>query len=116
MDEVPMVEIFKSVLVRVMSVGATIEVHRQRIHYTILITRVLRNIQYMCNDELGKTHSIFLFIKHEGSNGSTHVSMSTGLASDVDSGMAPAVLILGVGNRAGRHRHDEVGDGSNQSG
>ena len=40
-DEVVMIEIFKPVLIRVMSVGAMVKVHRRRVFPTLLVTSVL---------------------------------------------------------------------------
>ena len=49
MNEVATEEIFEPILVRVMRIGTTIEVHRQRVLPTLLITSVLWSIQYMNN-------------------------------------------------------------------
>ena len=105
MDEVGTVEILEPVLVRIMGVGATIEIIGRRILPTFFVTSILRKGQDMCNDELRNTHSVSFLIKHEGSNGPPGVGSIPGLATDTDGGTAPSVLILGSGDRASRHRH-----------
>ena len=109
MDEIAAVKVFKPILIRVVGVRAIEEVHRGRIFPT-LITSVLRNIQYMCNDELRGTYTVALFIKHERGNGPTSVGAGTGLAMDMNSSTAPPVLILGTGDSMSRHWHDEVSE------
>ena len=51
MNEAAAVQIFEPVLVRVVGVGAAVEVERQRIFPTFLVMSVLSNIQYTCNLE-----------------------------------------------------------------
>ena len=51
MDEVPLVEIFKPVLIRVMGVGATVEVMSQRVFDSILVMGILQESQNMCNNK-----------------------------------------------------------------
>ena len=41
MDEIATIEIFKPILIQVMSVGLTIEVMRRRILNTVLVTSIL---------------------------------------------------------------------------
>ena len=45
MDKVPTVKIFEPVLVRVMSVGPTMEIGRRRVLNPVLITSILQNNQ-----------------------------------------------------------------------
>ena len=45
-DEVPMVKILEPILVRIMSVGPPVKVHCRRVLNPVLITSILRNIQY----------------------------------------------------------------------
>ena len=106
-----MVKIFKPILVRVVSIRAAVEAHRRRISDTVLIASVLRNIQYMCNDGLEKTYTILLLVEHEGSDGPPGVGAVAGLDMDMNSGTAPAVLILSVGDGTRRHWHGRVSDG-----
>ena len=40
-DEVPTVKVLKPILVRVVSVGTMVEIHRQRVFNTVLITSIL---------------------------------------------------------------------------
>ena len=117
-DKIPVVKVLEPVLVGIMGVGVTVEVHRQRILHTVLITSVLRNIQYTCNEGLKGTYSILLLVEHERCDSPSSVGAVIGLATDTDSGAASAILILGAGNSASRHGHDRVVDesGSSQSG
>ena len=62
------------------------------------------------NHVLERTHSVFLFIEHEGGDGPTGIGTGTGLALDMDSSAAPAILILSSRDGVSRHWHDEVGD------
>ena len=48
---------------------------------------------------------VLLLVKHEGSDGPTGVGTSTGLATDTNGGMAPAILILSTRDSASGHRH-----------
>ena len=41
MDEVATVQVFETILVRIMHVGMAVEIHRRRIFTTILVTSVL---------------------------------------------------------------------------
>ena len=54
------------------------------------------------------THSILLFVEHEGRDSPPGVSTVTGLALNSNSGAAPTVLILGAGDSASGHWHDEI--------
>ena len=51
MDEIPAIKIFKPVLIRVMSVGLTIEVMSRRVFNSILVAGILQGYQNMCNDK-----------------------------------------------------------------
>ena len=62
------------------------------------------------------TYTITLLVEHEGSNGPTGVGTGTGLATDMNNGVAPAILILSTGNGAGGHRHDKVSGSSEEVG
>ena len=104
-DEITAVEIFKPVLIQVMGVGTMIEIVRRRVFPTLFITSVLCNIQYMSDNEQGRTYTITLLVEHEGSNGPPCVGTSTGLTTDTNSGTAPAVLVLGTGDSTRRGRH-----------
>ena len=53
-DEVAAIEIFKSVLVRIVGVGVTIEIVGRRILPTLFVTCILEPDQNTCNDELVK--------------------------------------------------------------
>ena len=59
----------------------------------------------MRSDGLGNTYTVSLFVEHEGSDGSPDVGAITSLTLDMDSGVAPAVLILGAGDSTRRRRH-----------
>ena len=107
-DEVRTVEIFKPVLVRVVSVGTTEKVVGRRILPTLLITCILGFDQYTCNDELWRTYAVTFLVEHEGSNSPSSVGADTSLSADPDSGTAPSVLILSSGNGTSGHRHDRV--------
>ena len=89
-----------------MGVGAAVKVIRWRILPTLLVTSVLWNIQYTCNDGLKGTYTVTFFIEHEGGDGPPGVGAVAGLTADSDSSAAPAVLILGSGDGASGHRHD----------
>ena len=108
MDEVPTVKVLKPVLIRVMGVGTTVEVHRRRILPTVLIMSVLCNIQYTCNDKLDGTYAVLFLIEHERHDSPSGVGMVTSLATDLSCGTAPAVLILGARDGMSGHWHDEV--------
>ena len=110
MNEVAAVQILKPVLIRVMRVGTTIEVHRQQIFLTVLVTSVLRSIQYTCDNGRKKTYSVFLFIEHEGHNSATGIGAGTGLTANSNGGTTPAVLILGAGNGTSGHWHSGLVD------
>ena len=121
MDEVGVIQIFKSVLIRIMSVGPAVEVIRRRIFTTLLITCILGTNQHTCNEELKGTYSISFFVEHEGSDSPPGVGAVPGLTADTDSGTAPAVLILSSGDGTSGHRHDKSmrcsgESGSNRSG
>ena len=111
MDEVGPVEIFKPVLVRIVSVGLTVKVVRRRILAALLITCILRPNQYTCNEELKRTYAVTFFIKHEGSNGPPSVSTVPCLTTNPDSSTTPSVLVLGPGDGASGHRHGRVSGG-----
>ena len=53
-----------------------------------------------------------LLVEHKRSNGPPGVGAVTGLTTNADCGMAPAVLILGARNGASGHRHGRVSGGS----
>ena len=57
------------------------------------------------------TYTIPLFIEHEGSDSPPGVGAVAGLTPDSNGCMAPAVLILGTGDRVGGHRHDRSRSG-----
>ena len=109
MNEVMTVEIFKPVLIWVMRVGATVEVHRRRIFLTLLVAGVLRMFSTCTTASSEGTYTVSFLVKHEGGDGVTGVSTVTGLTVNSDGGTAPAVLILGAGNGAGRRRHSSDG-------
>ena len=110
-DEVGPVEIFEPVLVRIMGVGTTIEVVSRRVLPTLLVTCILCNIQYMCNDEFKRTYSVSLLVEHEGCDSPSGVGTVPGLATDADSGATPAKLVLSSWNGASGHWHGRVSDG-----
>ena len=58
-----------------------------------------------------RTYTITLLVKHEGSYSLTGVGTSAGLTTDMNSGTAPAVLILGSRNGMSGHRHGRVNGG-----
>ena len=115
-DEVGAVEILKPILIRVVSVGPTVEVIGRRIFTTLLVTCILGSSQHMCNDGLEGTYTISFFVEHEGSNGPPGVGAIPGLTTDTDSGAAPAVLILSTGDGASRHRHGRVSGSGDEEG
>ena len=115
-DEIPTVKIFKPVLIWVMGVGTTVEVIRRRIFTTLLVTCILQSNQHTCNDGLAGTYTISFLIEHEGSDGPPGVGMVTGLTSNADSGLAPAVLILSSRNGTSGHQHGRVSGGSREVG
>ena len=112
MDEIATEQVFESVLVRVMGVGTTIEFVRRRILPTLLITSVLKTFSMWKVGGLGNTYTITLFIEHEGSDGPASVGMIAGLASNSDSGAAPAILILSAGDGTSGHWHGRVSSSS----
>ena len=66
-----------------------------------------------------RTYSVFLLIKHKGSNGPTLIGVGPGLSTDVDSSTANAEVVGGAGDSVERRRYCkevvmEVGD--NRSG
>ena len=106
MDEVTAVEILKPVLVRIVGVGAMVKVHCRRVLPSLLVTSVLWNIQYTCNNEQDRTYTVTFLIEHKWGNGPTSVSAGASLTPNTDSGAAPAVLVLSTGDSASRHWHD----------
>ena len=100
-----MVEVFKTVLIWVMSIGTTVEVQRGWVFNPILIVSILQNIQCATTEGSGKTYMILLFVKHKGSNGPTGVSTVPGLTANSDSGTTNPVLALGAGDGMRRGRH-----------
>ena len=108
MDKVPTVKVFKPVLIWVVGVGATVEIHRRRILPTLLVTSVLRNIQYTCYDNFERTYAVTLLVEHKRSYGPTGVGTSTGLTMNADGSTAPAVLVLSPRNGTSGHWHDRV--------
>ena len=48
---------------------------------------------------------VFLFIKHEGSDGPTLIGVGPGLATNTDSGTTDAEVIGGARNSSERRRH-----------
>ena len=61
---------------------------------------------------------VFLFIKHEGGNGPTHIGTGSSLPMDMDSSMADAEMVGGTRDGAEGRRHDKKCDvrRDNQSG
>ena len=110
MDEVPTVKVFKPVLIRVMSVGMTVEIHHRRIFNTVLITSILRNNSVHVIEDPIWTYLVLLLVEHERRNSPTGISATTSLTPNMDSGMTPAVLILGSGDGASGHQHGEIDD------
>ena len=55
-------------------------------------------------------------VKHKGSDGPASIGTRTSLATDTDSGVAPAVLVLSAGNGTSGHRHGRVSGGRSGSG
>ena len=52
MDEIPAIKIFKPVLIRVMSVGLTIEVMSRRVFNSVLVASILKgNVNNTCNNK-----------------------------------------------------------------
>ena len=51
---------------------------------------------------------IALLVEHEGGNGSTGVGTVTSLATNMNGGPTPAVLVLGSGDTTGGPWHDRV--------
>ena len=105
MDEITAVQILEPVLIRVVSVGTTIELVRRRVFPTFLIMSILDTISTHTTTGSKGTYTVTLLIEHKRSNGPTSISTVTSLASNTDSGVAPAVLILSSGNGTGGHRH-----------
>ena len=67
------------------------------------------------------TYTVSFLIEHKGSDSPTSIGAVAGLTADTNGGAAPTVLILGSGNGASGHWHDEVsgsseGSGDNRSG
>ena len=50
-NEIPMIKIFKAILIRVMSIGTTIKVQSRRVFDSVLVASILSNDQHMWNDE-----------------------------------------------------------------
>ena len=120
-DEVAAVKIFEPVLVWIVGVGATVKVYRRRVLTTLLITSILQEHSVHVGQRARRTYMVTLFVKHKGGNGPTGIGTITGLTTDMDSGVAPAVLVLSSGDGTSRHRHNEVsgsgdGEGDNRSG
>ena len=68
----------------------------------------------MWNNELRKTYAVSLLVEHKRCNGPTSFGTSTSLATNANSGTAPAVLILGAGDGMSGHRHDRVSGSSRE--
>ena len=115
-DEITTEKIFEPVLIRVMSVGTTVEVCRRRIFPTLLVMSVLRTFSTCATTSSTGTYSITFLVKHERSNSPPGVGAIAGLATDTDSSMAPAILILGPWNGMSGHWHDRVSGGSMEVG
>ena len=111
-DKVGPVKILEPVLVRIVSIGTAVEIVRRRIFTTLLVTCILRSSQHTCNEGLKRTYAITFFVEHEGGNGPSSICSVPGLATNTDSGSAPAVLVLGSGDGASGHQHDRVSGGS----
>ena len=105
MDEVPSVEIFKPILIRVVSVGATVEIMSRRVFNSILVTGILQESQNTCNNKEQGTYLVLLLVVHERSNGSASVGMITGLTTNTDGGTANAKMINSTGNSARGRGH-----------
>ena len=57
-------------------------------------------------DDSGRTYVVFFLIEHERGDSPTGVGAITGLTANMDSGTAPAILILCTGDSVSRHWHD----------
>ena len=105
-DEVATVEIFEPVLVQIVCIGVTIEIHCRRIFPTFLVTGILRLISTCATTNSSGTYTVPFLVEHERGDGTTGVGAIAGLTTNTDRGTTPAILILGARNGAGGHRHD----------
>ena len=118
MDEVSMIEIFKSILVRVMGVGTTVEIVCQGVLNTVLVASILRDGQNTRNGGHQGTYTILLLIVQKRSYDPTSVGTIAGLTTDTDSGTTNAKMVNGAGDSVRRRRHCKIDEevGSNRSG
>ena len=89
-DEVAVVEVLEPILIRVMRVGTAVEIVGWRIFPAFLITSVLWTFSTRATMNSTGTYTISLLVEHEGSNGTASVGTIASLATDTDSGAAPA--------------------------
>ena len=74
----------------------------------LLITSILRNIQYSRDNDKMETYMIPFLVEHERGNGAAGVGTVTGLTADMDSGLTPTILILSSWDSMSGHWHDGV--------
>ena len=104
MDEIPPVQIFKPVLIRIVCIGTVIKLVSRRVFHPVFITSILEGCQNMCNNGDQGTYSVFLFIEHEGSNGLTLIGARPSLSTNADGSTANAKMVNGARDST-RRRH-----------
>ena len=105
MDKVATVQVLKPILIRVMSVQATVEVVRRGVLDPVLITSILRGRQDTWSDEGRRTYSVFFFIKYEGGDDLTSIGVRPSLSMNADGSTANAEVVDSAGNGVRRGRH-----------
>ena len=105
MDEVPTVKIFEPVLIWVMGIRTMIEVMSQGILNSVLVASIPEYDQNKLLVNTNRTYTVFLFIEHEGSNGSTGVGTVAGLTMDTNGGLADTKMVDSAGDSMRRRRH-----------
>ena len=109
-DKIPMVEIFKVVLIRIMSIGAAVEFMSGGVFNTVLIMSILGRSSAMNGNEGGRTYTVLL-IEHKWGDGLTLVGAGPSLSTNADSGMANAEMVGSARDSAEGRRHcDRVAD------
>ena len=105
MNEILTVEVFKTILVRIMHVGMPVELMGGRVFNPILIMSILEKALGHIEQWGQGTYSVFLLVKHKRGNGLTLIGVGPGLSINVDGSTANAKVVSGTRDSMERGRH-----------
>ena len=105
MDEILTVQIVESILIRIVSVGLPVEVISRGVLHSVFVMGILRKLSVHVKRQRQGTYAVFLFIEHEGGNGTTLVSVVPSLSMNADGSMANAEMVDSARDGTERGRH-----------